>query len=125
MTSKVDYNIANSEQIVGDLGRRVEAIRLSRNIRQGDLAKKSGVALRTIIRLEDGENTTIDTLVRVMLALGLGSHLDALLPDPGIRPIDRVRLQGKERQRARPKAKQEIETPFRWGDEADNSEETR
>lgn len=118
MTQKVDYEIAVSEAIEADLGRRLEDIRLARNINQTQLAEEAGVSRRTITRLENGAGISLDTLIRVMLALGLAERLEALLPDPGVRPIDRVRLKGRERQRARPKANDEA-AAWQWADDSD------
>lgn len=119
MSLSIDYALANSEQIVRDLGARLERIRLSRNLTQAELADEAGVSKRTIMRLERGVGPTLDTFIRVLLALGMSSNLAALLPDADVRPMERVLNRGRERQRARratPKAKPA--TPFRWGDEA-------
>jgi transcriptional regulator with XRE-family HTH domain len=117
MSIYTDYNTASSVQIIKDLGRKFESVRLSRNITQEHLAQDAGVSKKTISRLENGEVPTLDTVVRVMRALGLTSHLEALLPNPEIRPIERVKLSGHERLRARTGKKVEPEKPFKWGDE--------
>jgi len=117
MADKVDFSLANSSQVELALCRRIEQIRLSRNITQARLAKEAGVALRTIGRLEKGEGVSLDTFIRVMIALGLQNNLEALLPDPEIRPVERLASGGKERKRARPK-KGDVEShPWTWGDE--------
>ena len=113
-----NYGLRSSTQIAQDLGARLERIRLSRNLTQAQLAHQAGISTRTIVRLENGMSPTLDTFIRVLLAMGLATNLEALLPDPDIRPIERVRNRGRERQRARPsglKAKQAV--TFRWGDE--------
>lgn len=118
MSLSLDYALVNSEQIAADLGAKLERIRLSRNLTQAQLADEAGVSKRTIMRLEHGLAPTLDTFLRVLLALGLSSNLDALLPDPDVRPIERVLNRGRERQRARPTTvKAKPATPFRWGDE--------
>ena len=116
MADNVDYNLASSEQIVADLGGRLGRLRLASNTTQADLAKKAGLGTRTLARLESGEGGTIDSLVRAIIALGLRSHLEALLPDPNIRPMERVQLRGRERQRARTPNTSAPKGPFRWGD---------
>jgi transcriptional regulator with XRE-family HTH domain len=116
MADKIDYSLANSEQIVADLGARLGRLRLASNITQADLAARAGVGTRTLARLEGGEGGTMDSLVRVIVALGLNSHLEALLPDPDIRPMERVQLRGRERQRARASSLPPARASFRWGD---------
>lgn len=111
---------ATPEEIEAELGRRLEKLRLGRNINQTQLAEEAGVSRRTITRLENGGGVSLDTLIRVMTALGLADRLATLLPDPGVRPIERVRLKGRERRRARPKAKPPA-AEWSWGDKQDES----
>lgn len=115
MTHKIDFSTASSGAIIEALGKRIDEIRLGRNILQADLAKEAGVSRKTLTRLSDGKPVSLDTFVRVMQALRLADHLAALLPDPGVRPVDRVRLEGSERQRAKKKRAERSE--WRWGDE--------
>jgi putative transcriptional regulator len=116
MAHNLDFATAPSQAIMALLGRRIDDIRLSRNISQDALAKSAGVSRRTVTRLTDGQAVSLDTFVRIMQALKLTDHLAALLPDPSVRPVDRVRLSGEERQRARASSKTAA-APWRWGDE--------
>ena len=84
-----------------DLATRLSRIRLSRNITQQDLALKAGVSASSVKRLEAGENTSLEVFIGVIIALRLGEHLGSALPDPDIRPAERIRLRGHERRRAR------------------------
>lgn len=119
MPDALDYSVANSEQIKADLCKKLEQIRLARNITQKKLADQAGVSLRTIRNLEKGEGVSLDTFIRVLMALGIQQNLQALLPDPTIRPIDRVALGGKERKRASSDHTSKDQTPWIWGDELD------
>ena len=114
MTHRVDFSTASSQAIIEALGKRLDEIRLSRNIAQADLARQAGVSRSTLTRLSDGKPVSLDSFVRVMLALRLGDHLAALLPDPGVRPVDRVRIDGMERQRA--SSKRAVPSHWTWGD---------
>jgi transcriptional regulator with XRE-family HTH domain len=116
MAHTVDYELASIDALQADLGHRLEQLRLGRNISQHDLARQAGVSRRTITRLETGQSVSLDTLLRVMRALGLIGRVATLLPDPEVRPIDRVRLKTKERRRARPKQAART-TPWTWADE--------
>lgn len=118
MTHKIDFSTASSEAIIEALQQRLEEIRLSRNIAQADLAEEAGVSRSTLTRLSDGKPVSLDSFIRVMQALRLTDHLAALLPDPNVRPVDRVRLDGAERQRASGKRAQTDE--WSWGDEAED-----
>ncbi|MCP4165924.1 MAG: helix-turn-helix transcriptional regulator [Chloroflexi bacterium] len=98
------------------LGQRVERLRLSRNITQADLAKQAGIGIRTLRRLEAGEGGTLDTFFRILSALKLDGNVELVIPDPAIRPIERVRMKGTERKRASSSQKQaKSKQPWRWG----------
>jgi transcriptional regulator with XRE-family HTH domain len=122
MSYKIDFNVATSEQIEAALCYRLESIRLSRNMTQAQLAKEAGVSLRTIGRLEKGEGVSVDTFIRVLTALGIQQNLEALLPDPTVRPIERVEVRGTERKRARPASSNIEPTAWSWGEGEDSDE---
>ena len=117
MMQKNDFTLASPEDIERALGERLAKLRLARNINQTTLAAEAGVSRRTISNLENGEGVSFDTLIRVMRALGVIERLADLLPDPDVRPIERVRMQGRERKRARMPRVAEAD-PWQWGDEA-------
>jgi transcriptional regulator with XRE-family HTH domain len=101
MNYDIDFSVANSAQIILTLGKRVEKIRLGRNWTREKLADEAGITARTVANLESGNKVTLDTLVRVLIALGVQANLQNLLPDPSIRPMERLRAQSTERRRAR------------------------
>lgn len=109
--------------VLGELGRRLARTRLERNLSQQQLAHEAGVSKATIERLEAGEPIKSTSLVRVLRALGLLDALDRLIPEPLPSPVERLRLQGRRRRRARGGGRQEIPPeaakPWRWGDEGD------
>jgi transcriptional regulator with XRE-family HTH domain len=116
MAYKIDFAAATSSQIEATLCTQVEAIRLSRNMTQRQLAAQAGVSLRTIGRLEKGEGVSLDTFIRVLTALRLQQNLEGLLPDPSVRPIERVGPRAVERKRARPTGSAQAAKAWSWGD---------
>lgn len=118
-----DYATAAPEDIEADLGQRLEALRLSQNRNQTQIAEEAGVSRRTITRMENGEGVSLDTLIRVMRALGVVDRFQILLPDPAVRPVDRIRRKGRTRKHARPGAVSDT-SPWQWGDESDESAES-
>ena len=117
MTQNTDFETASSEVIIDALCRRIDQIRLSRNISQAELAQKAGVSRSTMTRLADGRAISLDSFVRVMRALDLTEHLAALLPDPGVRPIDRLQFDGAGRQRAGRSQEKAPSGEWTWGDQ--------
>lgn len=90
-----------SDGAVGvEIGRRVKVCRLNLNRSQAQVAEKAGVSRRALQKLEGGQSCTLVLLVRVLRALGRLDALDALLPEPGLSPIQLAKLKGRERQRA-------------------------
>jgi len=90
----------NSSKYIVDLGEQLERHRLLQNIAQTDLAEKAGISARTLRRLESGEGGTLDSFIRLLIALNIDSNLSVLIPDSTIRPMERVRQTKKERVRA-------------------------
>ncbi len=115
----IDYSIASSAQIKTDLCSQLEKIRLSKNLTQTQLANEAGIALITLQKFEKGQGVSLDTFIRVLIALGLQGNLQTLLPNPSVRPVERVSQHGHERQRARPRKAKAEKGAFTWGDEKD------
>ena len=109
-----------SRQIGTEIGSRLARLRLSRNVTQSMLARDAGISVRTVRRIEAGEPSTLDTFVRIALALDLGDEILSVIPTGQIRPIERASRAGSERQRARPQPKKDRDAIWTWGDESDD-----
>jgi transcriptional regulator with XRE-family HTH domain len=100
-----------------ELGQRINAYRISRQLTTEQLANEMGVSRPTLSRLTDGENTSLATLLRALVALDLESNLDLLVPDVSNSPIAQIKG-GKslgQRQRVRP-SPDKLNDPWTWGD---------
>jgi transcriptional regulator with XRE-family HTH domain len=104
--------------ILAELGKRLAAARLERNLTQAELAIEAGVAKRTLERLEAGQPSQLANLVRVVRALGLAANFDLLVPETPPSPIAELELRGRQRERASRRAKRETPAPWRWEDDA-------
>lgn len=91
---------STNDEILAELGRRLERYRLQQNRTLADVAREAGVGLRTAARAEAGENPTLATMVKLLRALGRLEALDSFLPEPLVSPIQLAELSGKLRQRA-------------------------
>jgi transcriptional regulator with XRE-family HTH domain len=116
-------SLNSDETVLAELGRRLARTRLERNLSQQQLAREAGVSRATIERLEAGDPIKSSNLVRVLRSLGLLDALDRLIPEPLPSPVERLRLQGRRRQRARTPRGDLLANqppgPWRWGDEGD------
>jgi transcriptional regulator with XRE-family HTH domain len=95
-------NSLADDAVLRELGLRLAAARLARDLTQAELAEEAGVSKRTLERLETGQAATqLSGFVRVCRALGLLDRLDALIPAAAASPLAELELQGRRRQRAR------------------------
>ena len=117
--SRYISNQTSPEAALESLGARIAQLRLSRNLTQASLAQESGTSISSIKRLEAGGNTSLETLLRVLGVLGLADRLLDALPDPAVRPIERVKLGGRERRRASGVAETPPASDWAWGEDAD------
>lgn len=92
------YTLSDSV-IAQQLGARLKAIRLQRNVTQRELADAATLSLNTIKALEDGRGK-LATLIAVLRELGSLEQLDSLLPAVLVSPLQLARMHGRERQRA-------------------------
>ena len=108
-------NQATDKIILQEIGKRLEQLRLNKNLVRTALAEQSGVSKNTIERLELGESVQLTSLIRVCRALGILSRFEAVFPQPAASPIALLNLQGKKRRRASNKRSQ-IDKTWKWGD---------
>lgn len=93
------------EAVLSELGARLARLRIDANLSQARLAADAGVSKRTVERLEAGHSTQLTNLLRVLRALGVLERLDAVFPEPLPSPVQRLRLEGRTRERASPATK--------------------
>ena len=111
-------NFVSDDFVIAELGRRLAAERIAQDMTQAQLAQQAGVSKRTVERLEDGTSSTLANLIRCLRALRRLEGLEALLPDPQPNPVSVLKLRGKTRLRARPRAPRATASkPWAWGDE--------
>jgi len=108
----------SDEGILRELGVRLTGARLGRNLTQAGLAEAAGVSKRTVERLESGEVATqLSGFVRICRALDLLERFDTLIPEAMPSPMERLKLQGKQRRRAsRKRAGAGTSKKWTWGE---------
>ena len=95
----MDIYTRSDKAIARDLGERLKALRLQRNITQKELADATTLSLNTVKALEGGRGK-LASLIAVLRELGALEQLESLLPADTISPLQLARLQGRQRQRA-------------------------
>lgn len=92
VTGSSDFRTA--PEIVADLGQRIRDYRLSRRLKQETVANKAQVSVRALRNLEAGTGSNLETLVRVLRALGLDDNLGNLVPQPTVSPMAMLARKG-------------------------------
>ncbi len=90
----------SDKAILKELARRIRRRRLNLNLTQQQVAEQSGLHLQTIKNFESGNNASLLTLIQILRVFGDLEALDRFLPDPGLSPVQLLKLKGKQRQRA-------------------------
>jgi len=108
----------SDKAILTDVGHRLARRRVELELTQANLAGEAGISKRTVERVEAGESVQTTNLIRILRVMDLLDALDAAIPVVGPRPMDLLKLQGKERQRASSKKRnKEFGDDWSWGDE--------
>ncbi len=94
--------ISTPEELEALLGENIKALRLQKNIDRRALCLQAGVSENALRNLENGDGTTLKTLIRILKALGRESWLNTIAPKTSINPLHLVNEKEK-RQRARRK----------------------
>jgi len=84
-------------EIQGSLGERIRDLRIRVGLSQLETAEKANIGVRAIHNLENGTGTTLDTLVRVLRALGAEDDLRAIAPMPSVSPMQVLRQSRRPR----------------------------
>jgi transcriptional regulator with XRE-family HTH domain len=74
-----NFNLISSEKICTELGARIRALRLAKNITKQELARMTQSSLSSIHRAESGGYMTLDLFVRVAQSLHAIDAFDGLL----------------------------------------------
>jgi len=108
----------SNPQIEKELGIRLKRFRLDRNLSQAVIATRSGLARRTITAIENGEGSTLSTLIALLRALNALDTLEGFLPDPGVSPMAMAKLQDapKVKYASNPR-RPPPPIPWKWADE--------
>lgn len=81
-----DYYTASDSAALKELGERLRALRLRRNMTQEELAERALLAVGTVKSLEAGSGK-LSTLVAVLRELGALDQLERFIPPVAISPI--------------------------------------
>lgn len=111
--------LLTDDAILAETGKRIARCRLDHQLTQAEVAEQAGVSKRTVERVEAGASAQMSTIIRILRVLNLLPGLDHLIPEPGPRPMELLKLKGKVRQRASSKRQlNRANKKWSWGDDA-------
>ena len=96
----MDFTTMADSAILGVIGDRLKQERLNQNLTQTTLAEMSAVGRIVVQRTEAGKGCSLRSFIRLLRTIGKLDHLNALLPEPGVSPIELARLSGRRRKEA-------------------------
>ena len=86
--------------LLKELGQRITAIRLNKNLSQHTMSEEAGISKSTLERLESGHSIQLSGFLRVLKALNMAETLEIIFPEATISPMAQLQFQKKKRQRA-------------------------
>jgi len=76
----------NEEEILKKIGAKLKELRLDQNMKQKELAEKSGLSMFSISQMETGHNTSVLSLVQVLGALDRMDMIEPFLKEKEVDP---------------------------------------
>lgn len=110
----MDLYALSDDELLREIGRRVQQRRLAKNLTQLAVAQAAGLNRTTVASLEGGNSPHLSTLLQVLRVLGGLEDLDRFLPEPGPSPLQLIKLKGRERRRASRSAPQDPDEGSEW-----------
>ena len=78
---------ATDREVMGELGRRLAALREAQRLTMLDAAERAALSRQTLYRAERGQNPTLLTIVRLLRVYGRLAALESFIPEPEISPM--------------------------------------
>jgi transcriptional regulator with XRE-family HTH domain len=104
-------NMETTDELLADLGEQLRAQRLRANLTLDDVAKKTGMSINAVRRLESGEGSTLSSFVSVLKALQRESWLHTLRPAVTVSPLDMLKQRAPRQRAFRPRVSKDKPTP--------------
>jgi len=94
-------DLMTTEERLKQLGEYIRANRLGLNLTQSTVAKRSGISLKAVRNIENGDNATMASFISVCRTLGKTDWMAALTPPSMTRSDIERYLRGNDEPRKR------------------------
>ena len=105
-------SLTPENDILLELGRRLTQVRKQQGYIQQDLADKAGIGVATLRRIEHGQDSQLESWLKLLKALEFTHSIEQLLPENFDSPMAEV-LGSRKRRR-----QQVADATPAWGDES-------
>lgn len=103
-----------NDTILAELGRRLARVRKQQGLTQDQLATEAGLGVATLRRIEAGQDSQLESWLKLLKALGMSASIEQLLPENYASPMAEARARGKRRR----KRADDSAGGIAWGDES-------
>ena len=93
------FGAMTNQAAAQEIGRRIEQLRLERNLTQQQLADAVGISRVSYGKLVGGEAKFVN-VIGVLRALGQIELVENFLPSEAFSPVELLKMKGKQRRRA-------------------------
>lgn len=107
-------NISGINESLGEIGLRIRDLRIASCYTQSDLAKKAGISVSSIHRIEQGQSVQFDNILSVLKALNLLSRMEIAVPVQRVSPMQQ--LKGVQKKKTYRRPKQGNGATWEWGE---------
>lgn len=94
-------DLKTAAEIHQDIAAAAKSRRIALNITQAELSSRSGVAIATLKRFEQGGPASLTTVLTVAESLNALEEFQALFPTPEATTLDAIEVSAKPRRRLR------------------------
>lgn len=110
-------NNSNNMSVIKELGHRIQDIRIARNLTRFEFSEICGVPVRTLARIEAGENVNFTVLCDILRAFGYLNNLNLILPEQSLMPTQIADGQTQKKKRVYKKRIEKETKNFIWGED--------
>lgn len=108
----------NDFELLKEIGRRISFLRISAQLKQSDLAEKTGISRYALSRLENGVGgMRLESFLSILRSLHVLNRLSVVLPEPSLTPIQMLELEKRFQKMPKRVRSSSVKKVGRWGDE--------
>lgn len=100
VNTNIRWIAMTDEGIVKQIGNFIKKTRIAKNKTQTQIAEAAGINRWTVGKMENGDSVSLSVVIQILRALDALYVLDGFAVTKHISPLQAVKLQKKERQRA-------------------------